>query len=129
MATLVKLEKLEDHIAVITLNRPEAANSLSSALLQELNIKIDQVNNDKSVYCTLITGAGEKVFCAVADWRERRDMNDEEVSEAVRRLRQTINHSENMTMPVIAMRSGAAYGGRLELALACDFRISAHDVK
>jgi len=129
MATLVKLEKLEDHIAVITLNRPEAANSLSSALLQELNIKIDQVNNDKSIYCTLITGAGEKVFCAGADLKERRDMNDEEVIEAVRQIGQTINHIENMTMPVIAMINGAAYGGGLELALACDFRISANDVK
>src|SRR5699024_12594154 len=78
---------------------------------------------------SLITGAGEKVFCAGADLKERRDMNDEEVIEAVRQIGQTINHIENMTMPVIAMINGAAYGGGLELALACDFRISADDVQ
>src|SRR5690625_3838972 len=56
-------------------------------------------------------------------------MNDEEVIEAVRQIGQTINHIENMTMPVIAMINGAAYGGGLELALACDFRFSANNVK
>jgi len=129
MATLMKFEKVEKHIALITLNRPKAANSLSKALLQELDNIIDQVNQDKSIYCTIITGAGDKVFSAGADLKERKGMNDEEVISAVRYIGQTIDRIEKMDMPVIAMINGAAYGGGLELALACDFRLSANDVK
>lgn len=129
MTSLVKVDKLENRIALITLNRPEAANALSKALLEELNKTIDKVNQDKSIYCTIITGEGDHVFCAGADLKERRDMSEEEVVSAVREIGQTVNRIENMDMPVIAMINGAAYGGGLELALACDLRISANDTK
>ena len=129
MTSLVKLKKLENRIALITLNRPKAANSLSKALLEELNSTIDQVNQDKSIYCTVITGAGHKVFCAGADLKERKGMTEAEVVSTVQKIGQTVVHIENMDMPVIAMINGVAYGGGLELALACDFRVSATDVK
>src|SRR5690625_857474 len=127
MATLVKFEKVENHIALITLNRPKAANSLSKALLQELDEIIDQVNQDKSIYCTIITGAGAKDFTSRADLKETKGMNEEEVISAVLYIGDTIDHVEKMDMPVIAMINGAAYGGGLDLALSCDFRVSANE--
>src|SRR5690625_3258686 len=129
MATLMKFEKVEKHIALITLNRPKAAKSLSKALLQELDNVIDQEKQDKSIYCTIITVTGDKVFSEGAELKERKGMNDEEVISAVQFIGQTIDRIEKMEMPVIAMINGAAYGGGLELALACDFRLSAIDVK
>lgn len=129
MPTYVELDIIDDHIALITLNRPGAANALSAALLHDLNEVIDRVNHNRHIYCTIITGAGEKAFCAGADLKERRGMTDNQVISAVRDIGQTATNIEQMTMPCIAALNGAAFGGGLELALACDFRIAANHSK
>ncbi|WP_284140070.1 MULTISPECIES: enoyl-CoA hydratase [unclassified Virgibacillus] len=129
MAGFVSFEMLQTHVALVTLNRPQAANAMSRALLDELNETIEQINTNKEIYCTIITGAGDKVFCAGADLKERKGMDNAQVVEAVRYIGHTVNQIENMTMPVIAAINGAAYGGGLELALACDIRIAANEVK
>ncbi|MFD2209150.1 enoyl-CoA hydratase-related protein [Virgibacillus halophilus] len=129
MPELVELHIRDTHIAEIVLNRPEAANAMSRALLDELNKTIEAVNMDKNVYCTVIHGAGGKAFCAGADLKERKNMTPEQVVEAVTYIGQTITNIENMQVPVIAAINGAAYGGGLELALACDIRIAALESK
>lgn len=126
---LVDFKIVEDHIALITLNRPEAANAMSKTLLDELNQTISKVDQDKSVYCTIITGSSEKVFSAGADLKERRSMSDDQVIEAVKYIGSTIASIERMRMPVIAALNGVALGGGLELALACDLRIAANHAK
>ncbi|SES78282.1 short chain enoyl-CoA hydratase [Oceanobacillus limi] len=126
----VEIRQIEgDHIAVITLNRPEAANALSKSLLDQLNTIINKINTDNSIYCAIITGAGEKAFCAGADLKERRGMSDDEVIEAVQYIGKTIAAIENMRIPVIAAMNGVAFGGGLELALACDIRVADHTAK
>ena len=129
MPSYVELDVIDKHIALITLNRPKAANALSQSLLKQLNDKIESVNNNQSIYCTIMTGAGEKAFCAGADLKERKGMDDDEVIAAVKYIGKTITNIENMRMPVIAALTGAAYGGGLELALACDFRFAANQAK
>ncbi|WP_179134538.1 enoyl-CoA hydratase [Oceanobacillus timonensis] len=126
---LVNYETVDHHIAVITLNRPEAANALSTALLTELEHCIQKIKTDEKIRTVIITASGEKAFSAGADLKERKTMNDEEVAAAVQKISNVCDSVEKLDVPVIAALNGVAFGGGLELALACDLRIAANHVK
>lgn len=129
MTQLVRFELLEGSIGLITLSRPEAANAMSVQLLHELSDTLDQINGDPAVRVVLLTGAGEKVFCAGADLKERKGMSDRQVKQIVQLIGATVAKVETLAQPVIAVLNGVAFGGGLELALACDLRIAATHVK
>lgn len=129
MSQLIVTEKTADNILVVTINRPEAANALSKATLHTLNETIDMIYADDSIRAVIITGTGEKAFSAGADLKERRDMNEKEVVDAVTYIGDTINRIDQINVPVIAALNGVAFGGGLELALACDIRIASQHVK
>lgn len=122
-------KKVDEHIALLTLDRPEAANAMSKALLDELNSCINEIDKDPQIHCTIITGSGEKAFCAGADLKERKGMSEEQVIGAVQYIGETVSHVAKMKMPVIAAVNGVAFGGGLELALACDMRIAITSTK
>ncbi|MCM3138278.1 enoyl-CoA hydratase [Bacillus safensis] len=124
MTSLVHFSIQDEQIGIMTLNRPEQANSLSSTMLEEINQLIQEIKHDESIRCLLITGAGSKVFCAGADLKERRLMTEAEARGAVRSIQQTFMEIESIPVPVIAVMNGHALGGGLELALACDLRIA-----
>ncbi|RKQ37588.1 enoyl-CoA hydratase [Oceanobacillus halophilus] len=126
---MIDLNILEEHIAIVSLNRPEAANAMSKPFLHIFNETIDKLAKNPSIYCTIITGAGEKAFCAGADLKERKGMSDQQVVEAVNYIGETITSVEKLPMPVIAALNGGAFGGGLELAIACDIRIAASHIK
>jgi len=119
----------EEGIATITLNRPEAANSFSLQLLYELHEAIYEVKFRSDVRCVIITGAGEKAFCAGADLKERAGMDLTQVKRTVSIIRGNIDDVETLPQPVIAAINGVAFGGGLELALSCDIRIAAEHCK
>ncbi|MGY4793842.1 enoyl-CoA hydratase [Lysinibacillus fusiformis] len=129
MTQLVRFELLEGSIGLITLSRPEAANAMSVQLLHELSDTLDQINGDPAVRVVLLTGAGEKAFCAGADLKERKGMSDRQVKQIVQLIGATVAKVETLAQPVIAVLNGVAFGGGLELALACDLRIAATNVK
>ncbi|NEN81367.1 enoyl-CoA hydratase [Paenibacillus elgii] len=111
-------------IVLITLNRPEAANALSIKMLEELRDAVVACKFDRSVRCIVVTGAGEKAFCAGADLKERAGMDMNQVRRTVALIRECINALEALPQPVIAAVNGAALGGGAELVLACDLRIA-----
>lgn len=119
---------VREHIAMITFNRPKSANAMSIKLLEELNHTLQKIEQDPSIYCIILTGAENRSFCAGADLKERKQMTDDQVIATVNHIGKTVTRVEQMHSPVIAALNGAAFGGGLELALACDLRISAQHV-
>ncbi|MCA0969007.1 enoyl-CoA hydratase [Halobacillus litoralis] len=129
MSELITLEETVPHVYVLTLNRPEAANALSTALLDALQDKVTEIQHSEHVRAVIITGSGNKAFCAGADLKERRGMNDEDVIQTVRKIGDTIRLVEQIPVPTIALINGVAFGGGLELALACDLRMMSTSAK
>ncbi len=123
MFSLIILNK-EQAIATITLNRPQAANALNKHLLEQLKETFISLRYDRQVRCIIITGSGEKVFCAGADLKERQELPESEIRHAVSQIGQTFSLIETLPQPVIASINGLAFGGGMELALACDIRIA-----
>jgi len=114
--------------AFVTLNRPEAANALSEGLVAALGKAFAQlaadVKHGADIRAVVVTGAG-KAFCAGADLKERRAMTLEQTWAFLDVLNGLMNAIAAFPRPVIAAINGAAFGGGLELALACDLRVAA----
>ena len=121
-AHLVTLER-DGHAAWLTINRPEARNALSFPTLNLLRELLAELREDDSVWAVVLTGAGDKAFCAGADLKERRTMPEDMVPQFVRQIRATMDDIAALPQPTIAAMNGHAFGGGCEMALACDLRI------
>lgn len=116
-------------IAVIGMNRPQAKNSMSKNLLTRINEFMMQIRYDKDVRVLIIRSLVPGIFCAGADLKERLKMHPSEVGPFVAKARALISDLEQLPMPVIAAIDGAALGGGLEMALACDLRVVSMSAK
>lgn len=121
---LVSLER-EGDVAIVTLRRPEVMNCLSFPTLKRLRRICHELKEDLSIRAVLITGEGDKAFCAGADLKERKSMPKEQVPNFVRNIARTMDDVEALPQPTIALVNGFAFGGGTELLLACDLRIAA----
>ncbi|MDZ4774872.1 MAG: enoyl-CoA hydratase-related protein [Planctomycetota bacterium] len=115
----------EDDIVWLTIERPEVMNCLSFPTLKRLRSLCEWLGEDLSIRAILLTGAGEKSFCAGADLKERKTMPKERVPEFVKNIRRTMDDVEALPQPTIAVVNGFAFGGGMELLLACDLRVAA----
>lgn len=113
----------KEHIAVLTLSRPEALNALNSAVLSELAGVLDEIAQNRDIYCVIITGEGAKSFAAGADIAEMATADQKEGARFSELGNGVFRKLETLPMPVIAAVNGFALGGGCELAMACDMRI------
>lgn len=109
--------------AWVTLNRPAVRNALSLDVNTRLQEIVVELEPDPEVHAVVITGAGDQAFCAGADLKERRGVPASETGPYITAISGAINSWGELRKPTIAAMNGSAYGGGLELALACDFRI------
>jgi enoyl-CoA hydratase len=119
----------EGDLLWITLERPEVMNCLSFPTLRRFRSLLEQVAEDLTVRCVLITGAGERAFCAGADLKERKTMDPERVPHFVRNIRALMDDVDSLPQPTVAVVNGFAFGGGTELMLACDLRVAAPGAK
>jgi len=112
-----------DGLGYLTFNRPEAANTISVRLTEELHRALDELANDRTVRVVLLTGAGDRHFCAGADLKEGIKFLTGEAEPPL--MHHPTSKLEDMPQPVIAVINGPALGGGCEISLACDFRFMA----
>lgn len=118
---------IEDDVAVITLNRPDALNALNSALLGELCQALEEADASDKVRCIVLTGS-EKAFAAGADITEMKDKSFVEMYQS-NFFGGESERFNNTRKPIIAAVSGYALGGGCELAMMCDFIIASDTAK
>jgi enoyl-CoA hydratase/carnithine racemase len=111
-------------VLILTLNRPEALNALSSALAEALLGAVNSVRDRRDIRSIIITGAGERAFCAGADLRERSGLTPDEKWAQRTRLWNVNRALWEAPQPVIAAIHGWCLGGGFELALFSDLRIA-----
>jgi enoyl-CoA hydratase/carnithine racemase len=124
MNDTILLTEQRDGVAILTLNRPAAMNALNSALLYALEAKIAEMRFETGVRVIIITGQGDRAFCAGADLKERATLSPMQVKEYIFTIRNLFTTIEQLSKPVIAAINGIALGGGTELALAADIRIA-----
>src|SRR5262245_52571147 len=118
------LYEVADHVATLTLNRPEVRNAMNTALREAMLERFTALSTDDDVRVIVVKGAGDKAFSAGADIRE---FVEPLVPTQFREQRRRIDFRQVMErcpQPIIAAIRGVALGGGLELALACDIRIA-----
>lgn len=118
--------QISDGIATITINRPEAMNALNETVIQQLGLAVAAINDNDAVHTMVLDGAG-KAFIAGADVKffvdKIRSDSIEDIVEFTSNGHKVLNAIENSTKTTIALTTGLALGGGLELALCCDYRI------
>ena len=122
----ILLVKEDSGILTLTLNRPDIMNSLNFSLLHALRDQIEAVRFRSDIRVVIITGSGERAFCAGADLKERATLQPEQVKEFIFTIRNLFTSIEELNKPVIAAVNGIALGGGTELALASDIRIASN---
>ena len=129
MKYLVRKSQLDDDVAIMKINRPEVLNALDKEVAAELYTEIEIAGADDKIKVIIITGAGERSFCAGGDIRYVANIDPIEAERYATFMHGLLNKIENLEKPVIAAINGYALGGGCQLALACDIRIASSNAR
>ncbi len=129
MWEFVRVEDRDGGIRVLTVSRPEKLNALNAAVLDDLAAAVGQAEADGGLRCLIVTGAGEKAFIAGADIGELARLTPLEGREHARRGQALFDRISALPVPTIAAINGFAYGGGLELAMACTLRVASENAR
>jgi 3-hydroxypropionyl-coenzyme A dehydratase len=119
----------QGEIALLRINRPEALNAMNIDVISELSRTVDIVGADESIKVVIITGTGEKSFCAGADISYMVNIDPITAEKYASSAQSVLNKIEHLEKPVIAAINGYALGGGCELAMVCDIRIASSNAK
>lgn len=119
----------KEHLAFITLNRPEGLNAFNYEMIRELGQVVESVRINPNIRTVIFTGAGDRSFSVGADLKERKTLTDAQVKRNLYKIGEVFSAIEQLPQPTIAMINGFAFGGGMELALACDFRFASPSAK
>ena len=111
--------------AVLTLNRPDERNALNREVVRAIGRLCRDAARDEAVRVIVLTGAGDKAFCAGANLKERRGMNVDDIRDFLAMYRTELRFLDTSPKPTICALNGVAFGGGLEIALCCDLRVAA----
>jgi enoyl-CoA hydratase len=122
----LSLERAEAHVMIVRLNRPSASNALNTQMGKDLVRYFEDVALDPTdLRCIVLTGSGDKAFCAGGDLKERRGMSDEQWTRQHVIFERMVRALIDCPVPIIGAINGAAYGGGCEIAACCDFLYAA----
>lgn len=122
---LLKEDFASDNVYILELNRPEAMNSLNTQMGIELIECLKEIQGKSDLRVLVLTGSGEKSFCAGADLKERKGMTNEQWKKQHDIFEDAYEHLRNFPFPTIAAVNGFALGGGMEMVLSCDLRYAA----
>lgn len=121
------ITSVRDHIAHVTINRPDARNALSKETNEELLSLAAELGSNSEVRAVVLRGSGEKSFCAGADLKERKGVSPADTGPYVDAISGAITAWSKIPQPTLAVVNGFAFGGGMELAIACDLRIASEN--
>ena len=124
----LQINKIETHITCLTLNRPEVRNAFNTHMAEEIIDAQAKINSEvKQGNCRILilTGSGDKAFCAGADLKERNGLSREQWEHQHKLFETMAYQFMNFQVPILGLINGSAFGGGMELMLACDFVIAA----
>lgn len=121
---LIRYEQ-KGNLAYVTLNRSGAMNAFNYDMLVELGQITEAIRINPDIRVVIFTGSGDRAFSVGADLKERKTLTDLQVKRNLYKIGEIFTAIDALPQPTIAMMNGYAFGGGMELALACDFRIAA----
>ena len=126
----IALERLDEHVLLLWLNRPERANAMNTRMGLELReVFMDLYVDQQDLRCVVVTGRGDKAFSAGGDLKDRHGMSDAQWQHQHAIFEQMVRHLRECPLPVLGAVNGAAYGGGCEFALSCDFLYAAEHAR
>ncbi|HXM56278.1 MAG TPA: enoyl-CoA hydratase/isomerase family protein [Candidatus Dormibacteraeota bacterium] len=124
----VQLER-RGGVALVTLNRPHVLNAMNTAMGVRMGEVMDEIAEDASVRVVVLTGAGERAFCAGGDLKERQGMTPEQWTRQHRIFERSHYKIRNLRKPIFAAVNGVAVGGGCEMAMSTDFIVAAEHAR